>query len=80
MCLCFGNGEPLLNGYIHSDMTCDVDVRKSISRFLMTWGLSLGNPSCRKGFFFKCRVASRRKGENKGLVRERKKGLGFNLW
>ena len=51
MCLCFGNGEPLLNGYIHSDMTCDVDVRKSISRFLMTWGLSLGNPSCRKGFF-----------------------------
>ena len=37
MCLCFGNGEPMLNGYIDSDMAGDVDSRKSISRFMMTF-------------------------------------------
>ena len=33
MCSCFGNGEPMLDGYIDSDMASDVDSRKSISGF-----------------------------------------------
>ena len=37
MCLCFGSGEPMLDGYIDSDMAGDVDSRKSISGFLMTF-------------------------------------------
>ena len=37
MCLCFGSGEPILDGYTNSEMACDVDSKKSISRFLMTF-------------------------------------------
>ena len=37
MCLCFGSGEPKLDGYTDSDMAGDVDTRKSISGFLMTF-------------------------------------------
>ena len=37
MCLCFGCGESMLDGYIDSDMADDVDSRKSILRFLMTF-------------------------------------------
>ena len=37
MCLCFGSGEPMLNGYTDSDMAGDVDSRKSISGFMMTF-------------------------------------------
>ena len=37
MCLCFGNGEPMLDGYIDSDMAGDIDSKKSISGFMMTF-------------------------------------------
>ena len=37
MCLYFGSGEPMLNGYTDSDMASNVDSRKSISGFLMTF-------------------------------------------
>ena len=37
VCLCFGNGEPMLDGYTDSDMVDDVDSRKFISGFLMTF-------------------------------------------
>ena len=37
MCLCFGSGEPMLDGYTDSDMAGDVDSKKSISGFLMTF-------------------------------------------
>ena len=37
MCLCFGSGEPMLDGYTDSNMASGVDSRKSISRFLMTF-------------------------------------------
>ena len=37
VCLCFGSGEPKLDGYTDSDMAGDVDTRKSISGFLMTF-------------------------------------------
>ena len=37
MCLCFGSGEPMLDGYIDSYMADDVDSRKSIYGFLMTF-------------------------------------------
>ena len=37
VCLCFGSGEPMLDGYTYSDMVGDVDSRKSISGFLMTF-------------------------------------------
>ena len=48
VCLCFGS-EPMLVGCTDSDLTGDVDSRKSISRFLMkfTRELSLKNPSCK---------------------------------
>ena len=36
-CDSFGNGEPMLDGYRDPDMVVDVDSRKSISRFLMTF-------------------------------------------
>ena len=35
--LCFDNCEPMLNGYTNSNMTGDVDSRKSILGFLMTF-------------------------------------------
>ena len=37
VCLFFGNGEPMLDEYTDSDKASDVDSRKSISRFLMTF-------------------------------------------
>ena len=37
VCLCFGSGEPMLDGYTNLDMVGDVDSRKSISGFLMTF-------------------------------------------
>ena len=37
MCLCFGSVEPMLDGYIDSNMAGDVDSRKSISGFMMTF-------------------------------------------
>ena len=35
--LCFRSGEPLLNGYKYSNTVGDVDSKKSISGFLMTF-------------------------------------------
>ena len=35
--LCFGSGEPMLDGYIDSDMAGDVDSKKSISKFMLTF-------------------------------------------
>ena len=37
MCLCFGNGELMLDVYTNLEMAGDIDSRKSISRFLMTF-------------------------------------------
>ena len=37
MCLCFGSGEHMLDGYTNSDMAVDVDSRKSILGFMMTF-------------------------------------------
>ena len=37
MCLYFGRGGFVLNGYAYSDMTGDVDFKKSILGFLMTF-------------------------------------------
>ena len=37
MSLCFGSGEPMLDGYTNSDMAGNVDSRKSISMFLMSF-------------------------------------------
>ena len=37
LCLCFGSGELMLDRYTDSDMASDVDSRKSISGFLMTF-------------------------------------------
>ena len=36
VCLCFGSGELMLDGYIDSDMVGNIDSRKSILGFLMT--------------------------------------------
>lgn len=49
MCLCFGNGKPLLEGTTDADMTGDIDSRKSTSGYLMTFlgELYLGSQSCR---------------------------------
>ena len=37
VCLCFGNGKPMLDGFTDSDMAGDVDSRKSTSGYLMTF-------------------------------------------
>ena len=37
VCLCFSSGEPMLDGYTDSNMVGDVDSKKSISGFLMTF-------------------------------------------
>ena len=37
VCLCFGSGEPMLDVYIDSNMAVDIDSRKSISGFMMTF-------------------------------------------
>ena len=48
MCLCFGSGESMLDGYTVLDILGDVDFKKSISGFLMTFAreMSFGNLSC----------------------------------
>jgi hypothetical protein len=38
LCLCFGNGKPVLDGYTDADMAGDLDWRKSTSGYLMTFG------------------------------------------
>jgi len=37
ICLCFGNGDPVLHGYIDADYARDKDSRKSTSGYLMTF-------------------------------------------
>ena len=37
VCLCFGPGQPVLDGYTDSDMSGDVDSSKSTSGYLMTF-------------------------------------------
>ena len=37
LCLCFGDDEPVLEGYTDADMAGDTDSRKSTSGFLMTF-------------------------------------------
>ena len=37
VCLCFGSGEPMIDGYTDSGMVGDFDSRQSISGFLMTF-------------------------------------------
>ena len=37
MSLCFGKGEPILDGFIDSDMAGDVDCLKSTSGYLITF-------------------------------------------
>ena len=37
VCMCFDSGELMLDGYTNLDMTGDVDSKKSISCFLMTF-------------------------------------------
>ena len=37
VCLCFGSGKPVLNGYTDADMAGDVDYRKSTSGYMMTF-------------------------------------------
>ena len=35
--LCFSSGEPMLHGFTNSNMAHDIDYKKSISGFLMTF-------------------------------------------
>ena len=37
MSLCFGKGEPILDGFTDSDMASDIDSRKSTSSYLITF-------------------------------------------
>ena len=37
VCLCFGNGKPMLDGFTDADRAGDVDSRKSTSRYLITF-------------------------------------------
>ena len=37
MCLCFGSGDPILQGYTDVDYAGDMDSRKSTSGYLMTF-------------------------------------------
>ena len=36
-CLCFSNGEPMLDGYTNANMTGDMIPRSPFSRFLITF-------------------------------------------
>lgn len=36
-CLCFDNGKPMFDGYIYAYMSSDVDIKKSTSRYMMTF-------------------------------------------
>ena len=37
VCLWFGSGKPLFEGFIDSDMSTDVDTSRSTSRYVMTY-------------------------------------------
>ena len=37
MCLCFGSGNPTLEGYMDSDMSVDADTSRSTSGYVMTY-------------------------------------------
>ena len=37
LCLCFGKGKPILEGYTDADMASDLDGRKSTSGYLFTF-------------------------------------------
>ena len=37
MCLCFSSGKAMLDGYIDSNMAGNIDSKKSILGFLMTF-------------------------------------------
>jgi len=37
VCLCFGSGKPVLNGYTDANMAGDVDSRKFTSGYMMTF-------------------------------------------
>jgi hypothetical protein len=37
LCLCFGDGKPVLDGYTDADMAGDIDSRKSTSGYLITF-------------------------------------------
>ena len=37
VCLCFGDGKPILDGFTDSDMAGDIDSRISTSKYLMTF-------------------------------------------
>ncbi|CAJ2658330.1 unnamed protein product [Trifolium pratense] len=37
VCLCFGGGDPVLDGYTDADMAGDLDCRKSTSGYMMTF-------------------------------------------
>ena len=37
VCLCFGSGQPVLDGYTDADMAGDLDSRKSTSGYMMTF-------------------------------------------
>ena len=49
MCLGFGGSEPILEGYIDTDMASDLDERKSTQGpcLLLQRELFHGNPNCR---------------------------------
>ena len=41
MCLCFGYDKAILDGFTDSDMVGDVDSRKSISGYVMTFAVGV---------------------------------------
>ena len=48
VCLCFGDGKPMLDGFTDSDIADNIDSRKSTSEYLMTfaegvWHVNLNN-------------------------------------
>lgn len=47
VCLCFGNGKSVLDGYTDADMAGDVDSRKSGTNYLFQWELCHGSLSCK---------------------------------
>lgn len=49
LCLCYGNGECVLDGFTDADMAGDFDSRKSTSGYLITYAGEQchGNPDCK---------------------------------
>ncbi|KAG5549867.1 hypothetical protein RHGRI_014986 [Rhododendron griersonianum] len=60
VCLCFGNGKAVLDGFTDADMAGDVDSRKSTSGYLMTFAgeLSIGNQGCKNVSLYQLRKRS----------------------